>query len=77
MLFRSFDISDCDITKDFVIEASAMFGGIKIRLPGNVNVKVKSSGMFGGTDNKVSNTKEEVPTIYIESFAMFGGVEII
>ena len=73
----TFDISDCDITKDFVIEASAMFGGIKIKLPRNVNVKVKSSGMFGGTDNKVSNTKEEVPTIYIESFAMFGGVEIL
>lgn len=72
-----FDITECDITKDLVIEASAMFGGIKIKLPRNVNVKVKASGMFGGTENKVSNTKDDVPTIYIESFAMFGGVEII
>ncbi|MBO5476882.1 MAG: hypothetical protein J6A15_03930 [Clostridia bacterium] len=72
-----FDISNCDITEDRVIKASAIFASIDIRVPRDVNVKVKSTGIFGGTSNKVRNTNTKGrPTIYIDSLALFGGVEI-
>ena len=68
---------DCNITEDGVITASAIFGGVTIIVPNDVNVKVKSTGIFGGTDNRVKNQSEEGrKTIYIDSFALFGGVEI-
>jgi len=61
----TFDMRDCNITEDGVI------------VPNDVNVKVKSTGIFGGTDNRVKNQSEEGrKTIYIDSFALFGGVEI-
>ena len=71
------DLSECNITKDGVITASAIFAGVDIIVPDNVNVKVKSTGIFGGTSNKSKNKNEdERKTIYIESFALFGGAEI-
>ena len=71
------DLSDCNITKDGVITASAIFAGVDIIVPDNVNVKVKSTGIFGGTDNKSRNKNDEKrKTLYIDSFALFGGVEI-
>lgn len=72
-----FDISNCEITEDKVINACAIFASIDIKVPKDVNVKVKSTGIFGGTSNKVKNTNTEgKPTIYIDSLALFGGVEI-
>ncbi len=72
-----FDLSQCEITKDGVITASAIFGGVDIIVPKGVNVKVKSTGIFGGTTNRISNSNTEgAKTIYIDSFALFGGVEI-
>ena len=64
------------IEKEAVIYASSIFGGIEIFVPSDVNVKVKSTAIFGGTSNKVINQKENEKTIYIESFCMFGGVDI-
>lgn len=72
-----FDISDCEINEDKVIKASAIFSGIDIKVPKNVNVKVKSSNIFGGTSNKTKNKVSDAKfTIYIDSLALFGGVEI-
>lgn len=72
-----FDISECDINEDKIIKASAIFAGVEIIVPSNVNVKVKSTNIFGGTSNKVKEkSNDEKYTIYIESFAMFGGVTI-
>lgn len=71
------DISKATIKKDQVINANAIFGGIEIRVPAGVNIKVKSTPIFGGIDNKVkTNYNESLPTIYINGVAMFGGVEI-
>lgn len=65
------------IKKDQIINANAIFGGIEIIVPDNVNIKVKSTPIFGGTSNKVKTQfNENLPTIYINSLAMFGGVEI-
>lgn len=73
----SLDLTECNITEDGVVTASAIFGNVNIIVPKGVNVRVKSTGIFGGTNNRVKNSSEEgVKTIYIDSFALFGGVEI-
>ena len=71
------NLLNSEIKDEQVINATAVFGGITIKVPQNVNVKVKSTAIFGGVDNKVRNIKEEnIPTIYVNAFSMFGGVDI-
>ena len=71
------DIEKAIINGDQVINASSIFGGVTILMPSNVNVKVKSTPIFGGVDSKVPNNRgENLPTIYVSGFALFGGVEI-
>ncbi len=72
------DLTDAIIKKDVVINASAVFGGIDIRVPKNMKVKIKSNSIFGGVSEKRRNIKEtsSSQTIYINASCMFGGVEI-
>jgi len=70
------DLKDANIVQDQVISLSAIFGGIDIIVPPNVNVKVKSTSLFGGVDNKIKSYKEGVPTIYVKAFCLFGGADI-
>lgn len=73
---------ECDLRKaiieeDQVINASSIFGGIEIFVPENINVKIKSTPIFGGVSNKAKHSKEEgAHTIYINATCIFGGVEI-
>ena len=71
------DLRNAIIESDVVINASSTFGGIEIYVPSNVKIKIKSMPIFGGVENK-ANTKvdENSHTIYINSTAIFGGVEI-
>ena len=71
------DLRNAIIESDIVINASSTFGGIEIYVPSNVKIKIKAVPIFGGVDNK-ANTKadENSHTIYINSTALFGGVEI-
>lgn len=71
------DLTEAIIKKDQVINATAIFGGIVILAPKDVNVKIKSTPIFGGVTNKVRNHyNEKNPTIYINATSVFGGVEI-
>lgn len=71
------DLRDSIIKKDVVINCTCIFGGITILVPKDVKIKVKSTPIFGGVDDK---TKQKVDdkskTIYINSVNIFGGVEI-
>lgn len=69
------DLRNAVIDKDCAIQATAVFGGIDILVPRNVNVKVSSNCIFGGISNKTSAQKQ-APTIYISGTCMFGGIEI-
>lgn len=69
-------LKEAEITEDVLINATSVFGGIDIIVPENVNVQVKSTAIFGGTDNKVKKEKENVPTVYVKAFCLFGGAEI-
>ena len=69
------DLRGSIIEKDCAIQVSAIFGGIDILVPDNVNVKVNSNSIFGGVSNK-TKASANAPTIYISGTCMFGGVEI-
>lgn len=71
------DLREAVIIEDVTINAAAIFGGVEIYLPKDVNVKVKASSLFGGTDNNADRpTVPEWPTVYIYTTSIFGGVEI-
>ena len=69
------DLRNAIIEKDCAIQMSAIFGGIDILVPGDVNVKVSSTSIFGGVSNKTAVHRNR-PTIYISGICMFGGVDI-
>lgn len=71
------NLINSEIRDEQIVNATAIFGGITIKVPQNVNVKVKSTSIFGGVDNKIKNINgENIPTIYVNAFCMFGGVDI-
>jgi len=70
------DLRKAKIEKEAVIKASAIFGRIDIFVPEDVNIKIKSTPIFGGVSNKAKYNKESDKTIYIDAFCMFGGIDI-
>ena len=70
------DLSEAKIKDDIVITTSAIFGGIDIYVPKDVNVKVSSTSIFGGVENKIKNNSDNKKTIYINATCLFGGVGI-
>ncbi|MCI8394156.1 MAG: cell wall-active antibiotics response protein [Bacilli bacterium] len=70
------DLSQAVLKEETIISSSAIFGGITIIVPKDVNVKIKPTSIFGGTSNRMSNKEENKKTVYIESFCLFGGLEI-
>lgn len=69
------DLRNAVIEKDCAIQVSAIFGGIDILAPDNINVKVNCNSIFGGASNKTA-VHQNAPTIYVSGVCMFGGVEI-
>lgn len=66
------------ITTDCVMNATAVFGGVEVHLPSDVNVVVTSGGLFGGVENKRRLPPVEgAPTVYIRASYVFGGVDIL
>lgn len=72
------DLRNAVVTKDILVKCTAVFGGIEIWMPSNVNVKVTSIPIFGGASNKCNNAmyQPDAPTIYVDATCMFGGVEV-
>lgn len=71
------DLRDSIIKKDVVINSTCIFGGITILVPKDVKIKIKSTPVFGGVEDK---TKQKIDdkskTIYINSTTIFGGLDI-
>lgn len=71
------DLRGSKIKNDVVINISCIFGGVDIKLPEDVNVKVSSTPIFGGVSNKhYGKVTEKSKTVYIDSKCIFGGVEL-
>ena len=71
------DLRNAIITEDVVINCSAVFGGVEMLVPPNVNLKVSSTPIFGGVSNKNHNMADpNAPIVYVNATCLFGGVEI-
>ncbi len=71
------DLRQAIINNDVVINAEAIFGGIEIYVPDNVEVKIKSTPIFGGVSDKtLHGNKENTHIIYVNATTVFGGVDI-
>lgn len=72
-----YDLRKALIKGDVVISTTAVFGGIKIYVPKDVNIRIKSTPIFGGvTDETRNNSKDNKHTIYVNAISIFGGVNI-
>lgn len=71
------NLKDSIIKEDIMIKVNSIFGGTTITLPKDVKVKVVSTPIFGGVDNKHKDSKEESSkVIYINATCLFGGLDI-
>ena len=69
--------AEAHVCQDCTIRATAVFGGVEVHLPPNVNVKVDGSGLFGGIENHVTRPHiPEAPTVFVRATGVFGGVDI-
>ena len=71
------DMRDVTLDSDLVIDCFTLFGGIDIRLPKDVVVKVNGLPIFGGVENKYRNNNEAKVTVYINHTTICGGVDLI
>lgn len=71
------DLRKAKITENVSIDAMAVFGGVDILLPAGLRVIVSDTSLFGGCNNQYrSYSGDEIPTVYINATALFGGVEV-
>ena len=70
------DISGAEIVPDAAIKATAVFGGIDILAPKNVNIKISSTSLFGGVEKKIETNPDAPSTLHINAVCIFGGVDI-
>lgn len=74
------DFRDADLGKEgAVLELTAVFGGINIKVPDHWKVVVTGTPIFGGWENKTktpADLAESQPTLSVRCFPLFGGIEI-
>lgn len=70
------DLRNSNLKKDIVITATSIFGGIDIILPDDVNLKLNTTCILGGIDDKSKKNKDAKVTIYLNATCVFGGIDI-
>lgn len=71
------DLRDAVIEDGAVIEASGIFGGVDIKVPEGINVKLRRTVLFGGAKSgRARSMQTGVPVLYVNATCMFGGVDI-
>ena len=69
------DFSDAVWTSDeIVVDALAMFGGLRIRVPAGVEVIDRTTAIFGGTH--VRATTPGGRRVIVKGLALFGGINV-
>lgn len=70
------DLTNAIISQDIVINSTSICGGVEIRVPNNVNVKISSIPIFGGAANRAKPCVNiNAPTIYINATCILGGLD--
>ena len=70
------DLRGAIVEKDCAIKFSAIFGGVEILVPDNVNVEIKANSIFGGVSDETVYNPDAKATIYISGLCLFGGADI-
>jgi len=72
------DFTEAQFTHPVVnVKIFSLFSGNNIYVPENINIVTKAFCIFGAIDNKApSNADRHAPTIIIEGFALFSGIDI-
>jgi hypothetical protein len=79
-LFGGIDLDLRDaVFEDALVEISGIwcFGGLDIKVPGGMQVRDQTAGIFGGTDVRdLGEPQPGAPTLVIKGMAVFGGVSV-
>jgi predicted membrane protein len=73
------DLTRSDIKNKVVMDITAVFGGVKIIIPPNWDLKIEITAVFGGVDDKrpVNLVKADPDKLLIlDGAVVFGGIEI-
>jgi predicted membrane protein len=75
------DLTKADIAQDEVLlDVTAIFGGIDIRVPPHWRIVSKVTPILGGFEDKTDYPKADLPggqkTLILQGLAMFGGIEV-
>ena len=73
------DLSQADMQKPAVIDISQLFGGTKIWVPSNWDIKSEVSAIFGGFEDKRNlsvHVLDSNKTLILKGSSLFGGIEI-
>jgi predicted membrane protein len=74
------DLREAEIQGDSaIVNVSAIFGGVEIRVPRHWHVVNEMSGIFGGTDDKTAQPPAGAPgvkNLVMRGTALFGGISI-
>lgn len=73
------NLQQADIQHPVILELNNVFGGTKLVVPSNWDVKNEVTAIFGGVDDKRNPstlTPEPGKTVLIKGTSLFGGIEI-
>ena len=75
------DLRDAQLAEgEILLNVSALFGGVEIRVPEDWSVVIRGTPILGGIEDarkRRSSVSSDAPsTLIIRAFAMFGGVEV-
>jgi predicted membrane protein len=73
------DLTQADINKTVVIDVSAVFGGIKLFVPSNWEIRTNLAHVFAGIDDKrplQGRVTDANKVLVITGTVIFGGIEI-
>jgi len=73
------NLSQADFQGTIVLDLIAIFGGVKIIVPSNWEVKSEVTAIFGGIEDKratLAVLDEPRKVLKLKGVAMFGGVDI-
>jgi predicted membrane protein len=73
------DLSQADIQGPVKMDITQLFGGTKLVVPGNWNVKTNVTSIFAGVEDKRAmqiTTPDENKTLILDGTSIFGGIEI-
>jgi predicted membrane protein len=71
------DLSQADIQGTVVIDNTNIFGGMKITVPANWEVRTEMTSIMGGTDDKRTTREiDQNKVLVLTGVCIFGGVDV-